>query len=401
MPASVSSSTVAPSARAAINPGRRACSTDSWNVTIRPATVTPRSEASRCSRRVSSTASTSAVAMASRSRGPTSPGCPRGAPPRTSRPVTAQSLSRPAAALPPHTLACMAVLEAERTAEDPRPPRRHPRRPFPRPVVDRTPPLPDDNRLAWLLAGALGLLALISRLWDISYPTGHLFDEAYYPPEAAELLRWGFEANRGYTFIVHPPLGKWLIASGEVVFGYDSVGWRFPSAVAGAIAVVVLVRMGRRLTGSTVLGLLAGLLLAVDGLSFTLGRLGLLDIFLQLFVVSAVACVLVDRDRMRERIRGGLPVPVTGFRLGPRGWRIAAGVLFGCACAVKWSGVYFLAFFAVLSLFLERSAWREAGVQHPTRTALRRGLPGASWALAAVPVLSYLASFGGWFLGET
>ena len=60
-----------------------------------------------------------------------------------------------------------------------------------------------------------------------------LFDEAYYPPEAHELLTWGFEYNRGYTFIVHPPLGKWLIACGIGLFGYDSFGWRFPSAVAG------------------------------------------------------------------------------------------------------------------------------------------------------------------------
>jgi dolichyl-phosphate-mannose--protein O-mannosyl transferase len=90
-----------------------------------------------------------------------------------------------------------------------------------------------------------------------------------------------------------------------------------------------------------------------------------------------------------------------GFRLGPRGWRIAAGFLFGAACAVKWSGVWFLAFFAVLSLFWDRAAWREAGVARPTLVVLRRGLPGALWALAVVPVLTYLASFTGWFLGET
>jgi dolichyl-phosphate-mannose-protein mannosyltransferase len=90
-----------------------------------------------------------------------------------------------------------------------------------------------------------------------------------------------------------------------------------------------------------------------------------------------------------------------GFALGPRGWRIAAGFLFGCACAVKWSGVWFLAFFAVLSLFWDRTAWRDAGVRRPTRTVVRRGLPGAMWALGAVPVLTYLASFTGWFLGET
>ena len=85
----------------------------------------------------------------------------------------------------------MAVLEVERTTEDPGPPRIRWRRPFPRPAVDRTPPLPADNRLAWILAGVLGLLSLTSRLWDIGYPTDELFDEAYYPPGAAGMLRWG------------------------------------------------------------------------------------------------------------------------------------------------------------------------------------------------------------------
>ena len=274
--------------------------------------------------------------------------------------------------------------------------------PLPRPRRDRTPPLPDDARLSWALAAVLGVLSFVSRLWDISYPRDAVFDEAYYPPEAHELLTWGFEYNRGYSFIVHPPLGKWFIALGEQLFGYgNSLGWRLPSAVAGAVAVVVLTRLARRLTGSTALGLLAGLLLALDGLSFTLSRIGLLDVFLQVLIVSAVACLVVDRDRVRAAIRAASAVPETGFRLGPRGWRIAAGFLFGAACAVKWSGIWFLAFFAVLSLFWDRGAWRDAGLRHATRSVLRRGVPGAVWALGAVPVLTYLASFTGWFLGET
>ena len=35
-----------------------------------------------------------------------------------------------------------------------------------------------------------------------------IFDEAYYPVEAQEMLRFGYEDNRGYMFIVHPPLGQ-------------------------------------------------------------------------------------------------------------------------------------------------------------------------------------------------
>jgi dolichyl-phosphate-mannose-protein mannosyltransferase len=299
----------------------------------------------------------------------------------------------------------MAVLAPERAGQEPSdreagalPVRRWPR---PRRRLDRTPPLPDDRWLSWLLTALLGVATLISRLWHITYPHDLLFDEAYYPPEAHELLRWGHEYNRGYTFIVHPPLGKWLIAAGEQLFGYNSLGWRFPSAVAGTLTVVVLVRLTRRLTGSTFLGLVAGLLLALDGFSFSLSRIGLLDVFLQMFALCGAACLVVDRDRVRARIRDAAPVPVTGFRLGPRGWRIAGGVLLGCACAVKWSGVWFLAFFAVLSLCWDRAAWRGAGVPRPTRTTLRRSLPGGVWALGVLPVLTYLASFTGWFLSES
>jgi dolichyl-phosphate-mannose--protein O-mannosyl transferase len=230
----------------------------------------------------------------------------------------------------------MAVLvepDAPATGPGPEaPPRRRPR--LPRPLRDRQPPLPTDRRLSWALAAVLGALTLAVRLWRITYPDALLFDEAYYPREARELLRWGTEYNRGYTFIVHPPLGKWLIAASEQVFGYGPLGWRFSSAVAGTVAVVVLTRLARRLTGSTLLGLVAGLLLALDGFSFVISRLGLLDVFLQALVVSAVACLVVDRDRVRARVRAAAPVPAAGFRLGPRGWRIAAGFLLGCACAV-------------------------------------------------------------------
>jgi dolichyl-phosphate-mannose-protein mannosyltransferase len=298
----------------------------------------------------------------------------------------------------------MAVLAPERAEEEPLPsPARTAarRRPRPRPRRDGFRPLPDDDRRAWALTALLGGAAFAVRLWGINYPRNLLFDEAYYPPQARQLLTWGFEYNRGYSFIVHPPLGKWFIAVGEQLFGYNSFGWRFPSAVAGALAVVVLVRLARRLTGSTLLGLAAGLLLALDAFSFTLSRIGLLDAFVQVLVLGAVACLVVDRDSVRERIATAADVGTTGFRLGPRTWRIAAGVLFGAACAVKWSGVWFLAFFAIASLFWERAAWREAGVPRPTWVAARRGLPGAVWALAVLPVLTYLASFTGWFLGET
>ena len=34
-------------------------------------------------------------------------------------------------------------------------------------------------------------------------------------------------------FIVHPPVGKWLIALGEKAFGMDPFGWRVAAAITG------------------------------------------------------------------------------------------------------------------------------------------------------------------------
>ena len=102
--------------------------------------------------------------------------------------------------------------------------------------------------------------------------------------------------------IVHPEVGKWLIALGEATFGMDPFGWRVASAVVGTLAVLVMIRLVRRLTGSTLLGCTAGLLLAFDGLHFVLSRSALLDVFMAFFLLCAVACLVADRDWGRARL---------------------------------------------------------------------------------------------------
>ena len=84
--------------------------------------------------------------------------------------------------------------------------------------------------------------------------------------------------------------------------------------------------------------------------------------------------------------------PATGFGSARAGWRIAAGVLFGCACAVKWSGVCFLAFFAVLAVLGPRRLARRRRPQPDPHRAAPRAARARVWALAALPVLTYLAT---------
>ncbi len=214
------------------------------------------------------------------------------------------------------------------------------------------------------------------------------------------------EDNPGYGLVVHPPVGKQLIALGEALFGYDGLGWRFSGAVCGVILVLLVVRIGRRISRSTVVGGIAGLLLICDGVTFVTSRTALLDGFLTLFVVAAFGCLIVDRDQVRERmhvalLEGRIGETPFGPRLGVRWWRFGAGVLLGLACATKWSGLYFIVFYGVMTLSFDIAARRQYRVPRPWVGALRRDLGPALYALVLIPFGVYMASYAPWFASET
>ena len=265
-----------------------------------------------------------------------------------------------------------------------------------RPVEHR--PMPPDAALSWVITVLITAVAGVVRLWGIGFPDAKQFDEVYYATEGGEILRnGGYENNPGYMFIVHPPLGKWLVAGGITVFGDNSVGWRVPAAIAGTLCVAILIRVTRRMTRSTLLGAAAGILLAADGLSIVQSRFALLDIFLAVFVLAGFACLVVDRDVVRDRLE---VIGRYGGRIGFRGWRLAGGVLLGLSCGVKWSGIWFLVGFGLLSVLWDLGARRAAGMSRPWQGTALRDLPGAAGSFVLAPVAAYLLSWSGWFLGE-
>ena len=167
---------------------------------------------------------------------------------------------------------------------------------------------------------------------------------------------------------MHPPVGKWLIAAGEAMFGMNSFGWRFAPLVFGTLLILVTIRLVRRVSRSTLIGGIAGLLLTFDGLAFVMSRTALLDVFLAFFMVAAVACLAADRDWFRNKLADHLTASGAadlGGRFGPalvvRPWRIAAGLCFGLALGTKWNALYVLAAFALLSLAWDVGARRLAG----------------------------------------
>ncbi|WP_020670287.1 dolichyl-phosphate-mannose--protein mannosyltransferase [Amycolatopsis nigrescens] len=271
-------------------------------------------------------------------------------------------------------------------------------------------PMPTDRLRGWLVTLVLTVIGGIVRLQNLGFPTDKgapVFDEKHYVPQAWQVLRnGGYEDNYGFELVVHPPLAKQLIAVGEWLFGYNGWGWRFTAALAGTVIILLTIRIARRLTRSTLLGGLAGVLVICDGVLHVQSRMGMLDIFIALFALAAFACLLIDRDQVRERLalavrEGWADESLYGPKLGFRWWRFAGGLMIGCSFAIKWSGLYYIAAFGLLCVAFDVAARRAAGVEHPWLGTLRRDVLPALWALLMIPFLIYLGSWWAWFASET
>ncbi|MDO9484905.1 MAG: phospholipid carrier-dependent glycosyltransferase [Actinomycetota bacterium] len=282
----------------------------------------------------------------------------------------------------------------------------------------------------WLSALLVTAIGAVLRLWNLGQPHAVIFDETYYPKDALGLLRFGVEqatvadsdkillASDGNwqtldiftgapAFIVHPPLGKWIIGLGEMALGATPTGWRIGVAIVGIIAVLLTARIARRLTRSNLVGFLAGLFVALDGMHIVMSRTGLLDIMLGFFVLIAFGCLLLDRDHVRTRLAAlinteGLQATATawGPKLGLRPWRWAAAFALGLGCSVKWSGIWFALAFIAMSLVWDISARRVIGVEQPWRATLFRTLPITALVTGVIIVATYLMSWTGWFISD-
>ena len=205
-------------------------------------------------------------------------------------------------------------------------------------------------------------------------------------------------------FVVHPQLGKWLISSGEAVFGMNAFGWRIAACVFGSLLIVATVRLARRVSRSTLIGGIAGVLLCADGLEFTMSRIALLDIFQAFFLVAAVGAVVADRDYFRWKLADkmtALGLTQLNGRYGPivwlRPWRLVAGVLFGLAIGVKWNSMFVLAAMGVLSVIWDIGARRLAGADFRAALGLLiEGIP-AFLRLVVVAALVYVATWASWW----
>lgn len=196
--------------------------------------------------------------------------------------------------------------------------------------------------------------AFLMRIFYLGTPKGLVFDEIYYVDGARDYLKYGVELSKGAPeFVVHPPVGKWLVAAGIKLFGDHEFGWRIAVAIAGTLTVYLTARIALRIFHETKWATLTALLVALDGLNLVMSRTALLDIFLTLFVLLAVNSWLAGKY-------------------------LSFAIYLGLAMGSKWSALYFIIAFFILELLINRNLIRVLKV-------------------GSTSILIYLITWIGWF----
>ena len=260
--------------------------------------------------------------------------------------------------------------------------------------------------LGTLISTAIGALL---RFVNLASPKTLVFDETYYVKDAWTLGKTGverewpdsynpsFEAGEvaGYltesSYVVHPPIGKWVIYLGMHLFGGDSsFGWRFSVALLGTLAIPLLIWIAKLILRSNRFAVLAGFLLALEGQAIVMSRTSILDGVLAFFVLLGFLFFVLDQQSWPKRLSGGT---VLGFRP----YLLAAAVVLGLAAGTKWSGLYFLAAFGLFTV-LSDSIHRSRRGNNPW-LAIPQGLINALIMLPAA-VAVYILGWLGWILGS-
>jgi dolichyl-phosphate-mannose-protein mannosyltransferase len=214
----------------------------------------------------------------------------------------------------------------------------------------------------------IAIASLAIRLINLATPKGFVFDEIYYVDGAKDFLKYGVEVTASNPeFIVHPPVGKWLIASGIKLFGNNEFGWRFATAIFGTLLILLFARLVHTLFYSPLLTAIGALLMACDGLVLVHSRTALLDLFLTFFVLLAVYLWQQERHWL-------------------------ASMAIGLAMGTKWSAVYFLIVLLFISLYRIFS-------KHPSRDLIKPTVI-RFIQYGFLPVAVYISTWTGWFMSN-
>ena len=199
---------------------------------------------------------------------------------------------------------------------------------------------------------------------EIAPASPFVFDELYFANDAHDDI-----LGRDY-FDPEPPLAKLIIAVGEVLFGFNSFGWRVMVALFGTAIVPLMYLLARQLLAVRFFAIAAAILTAFDGLLFVESRTAVIDII-------PITLVVLTYLIFHLHLNGDTPAR--------QRWTIVlTGILLGLAIGAKWTAIAAYGTIIVILAFRLIAGW----------TRYDRATAGtALLSLAMLPIVFYGFTF--------
>ena len=157
-----------------------------------------------------------------------------------------------------------------------------------------------------------------------TYMSETYFDEIYYVRTAEQYLK----LQQPYEW-THPPLGKLIIATGVLVFGYNPFGWRIMGVIFATLMITLMYILGKELFGTWIGAFASAFLLAFDFMIFTMGRMATVDTYVVFFSLASQLFFLIY---LKNVLRNGWKTSVLPLFL--------AVLFFAFGFSTKWLVLY-------------------------------------------------------------
>jgi len=138
----------------------------------------------------------------------------------------------------------------------------------------------------WILVGALTVFYFLLYGAYLSFPPEMYYDEVYQTKTAQQVV-----AGSGWNDTAHPPLIKLLIAGCIFLFGNSSWVWRLVSLFSGYGCLWLIFLIVRRWTGNMRLAFFSVMLFLLDGIPFTMSRIGMIHMGMLFWMLAALFAI--------------------------------------------------------------------------------------------------------------
>ncbi len=175
--------------------------------------------------------------------------------------------------------------------------------------VEEAPSTPPWITTDTIIISLLLIAAAITRFWNLGHPAEIVFDEVHFVAQGRHYLH-------GESFLdPHPPLAKLVISLGILLFGDKPFGWRVGNATIGTALVGITYLLGRRISGSRLVGALAGAIILCDGMYLVDSHYAVIDIVY--LTCAAVSYVLFFKFAETHDVKARRRIlPWIGLALG-------------------------------------------------------------------------------------